>query len=330
MNILVTGGAGYIGSHATLALRQLGYDVTVLDNLENGHFSNIEYIIKTAGEIDFINCDLRNIEDLRNKLPIDKFDAVIHFAAYIDVGLSVQKPEIFFENNLVGSQNLLQVMVEKNIKKIIFSSTAAVYGTPKVFPIPETASKHPESPYGTSKLLVEKLLKTYSEYKDIDVVILRYFNPAGAYSEQLGERHDPETHVIPRLLKAYLDSNFKFGVYGNNYDTPDGSAIRDYIHIMDLVDAHITCLKYLKSFNGIDTFNVGTGKGVSVFELIEIASKITSKQLAYDIQPKREGDPAILIADPSKINNQLGWHTQYSIEQIVQSAWDWEQSRINF
>lgn len=326
MNILLTGGAGYIGSHTTLELIKRGYQVSVLDNLERGHQETLYSIKQLVGEFEFLNIDLRNLENLRNGLRDRNFDAVIHFAAYIDVGESVREPAKYFENNVVGSQYLFQVLLENKVNNIIFSSSAAVYGTQEVVPIPETAEKHPDSPYGETKLLMEMILQNYCQYAGMNAVALRYFNPSGAEGN-IGERHKPETHAVPRVLKALMDDKFTFGVYGDDYDTPDGSCIRDFIHIQDLVDAHIACIDFLNTNKGFHNFNVATGKGTSVLELIKTAEEVSGKKLNYKIQPRREGDPAQLVADPTKINTELGWKAKFDIKDILKSAWEFEQKR---
>lgn len=326
MNILLTGGAGYIGSHCTLELIKRGHKVTVLDNLERGHLETLDTIKQLVGEFEFLKLDLRNLEELRTGLRDRQFDAVIHFAAYIDVGESVREPAKYFENNLVGSQYLFQVLLENKVDNVIFSSSAAVYGTQEIVPIPETAEKHPDSPYGETKLLMELILENYCQYSGMNAVALRYFNPSGAEGN-IGERHYPETHAVPRVLKALLDNNFTFGVFGDDYDTPDGSCIRDFIHIQDLVDAHIACIDFLNNNKGFHAFNVATGKGTSVLELIKTAEEISGRKLDYKIQPRREGDPAQLVADPTKINSEIGWNAKYDIKDILKSAWEFAQKR---
>ena len=326
MNILLTGGAGYIGSHCTLELIKRGHKVTVLDNLERGHQETLDTIQQQVGEFEFLKLDLRNLDELRSGLKDRHFDAVIHFAAYIDVGESVREPAKYFENNVVGSQYLFQVLLENKVNNVIFSSSAAVYGTQEIVPIPETAEKHPDSPYGETKLLMEMILENYCQYSGMNAVALRYFNPSGAEGS-IGERHYPETHAVPRVLKALLDDNFIFGVFGDDYDTPDGSCIRDFIHIQDLVDAHIACIDFLNNNKGFHAFNVATGKGTSVLELIKTAEEVSGRKLKYKIQPRREGDPAQLVADPTKINTEIGWKAKYDIKDILKSAWEFEQKR---
>ncbi len=324
MKILVTGGAGYIGSHTAYQLLKDGHKVTILDNMEKGHESALE-IIKSAGEFDLLKTDLRDLVALRGALKGKSYDAVIHFAAYLEVGLSVKQPAIFFENNVVGSQNLFQVLLENGINNVIFSSSAAVYGTQTSDSmISEDSPKSPDSPYGETKLLTERILETYCKYTDMNAIALRYFNPAGA-GFGLGERHLPETHVIPRVLRAFIDQSFKFGVFGNDYQTPDGSCIRDFIHVEDLVGAHISALNHVK--DGFKAYNVGTGQGTSVFEVIKTAEEVIGRKLEYEISPRREGDPAMLVADPKRFTNKTGWKATKNIKDIVESAWEYEQKR---
>lgn len=324
MKVLVTGGAGYIGSHTSYQLLKDGHEVTILDNMEKGHESALD-IVKQAGEFDFLKSDLRDLVALREVLNGKSFDAVIHFAAYLEVGLSVKQPAIFFENNVVGSQNLFQVLLENGINNVIFSSSAAVYGTQTSNSmISESSPKSPDSPYGETKLLTERILESYCKYTDMNAVALRYFNPAGA-AFGLGERHLPETHVIPRVLRAFLDQSFKFGVFGDDYPTPDGSCIRDFIHVEDLVSAHIAAVYNIS--RGFRAYNVGTGNGTSVFEVIKAAEDVVGKKLTYEISERREGDPAMLVADPKLFTNDSGWKAKHDIHDILESAWEYEQSR---
>ena len=324
--ILVTGGAGYIGSHTCLQLLKEGYEVIILDNLEKGHQETLDALGK-IGSYEFINVDLRNLDELRKALEPYSFDAVIHFAAYLEVGFSTRNPELFFQNNVVGSQNLLQVLIEKNILNFIFSSSAAVYGTQESVPISETASMQPDSPYGETKLIIEQILRNYAEYRDMNAIALRYFNPAGAVAELPGERHIPETHVIPLLFHSFIDDDFTFSVYGDDYETTDGSAIRDFIHIADLADAHVKSVKYLQNMSGFEAFNVATGKGTSVLELVKTAEEVVGEKLNYNLGPRRAGDPKELVADPSKIMREMDWDAKYNLKDMLSSAWEWERQR---
>lgn len=325
MRILVTGGAGYIGSITAAKLIKAGHEVIILDNLEKGHESTLDKIMRVAGEFEFIKVDLRDKEKLELALSEIFFDAVIHFAAYIEVGRSVQEPEIFMENNFGGARNLLEVIVSKKVRKFIFSSTAAVYGHPERTPILETSPLQPINPYGESKVKVEKLLEEYASQGKLDSIRLRYFNPAGSYENQLGEKHSPETHLIPLIFKTAKKEREKLFIFGDDYNTKDGTPIRDYIHIEDLVDAHLVALDHLMNMNGTDVFNVGTGKGYTVKEVFEIAKQVTGLEIPYEIVDRRQGDSRELVADPTKIEALLKWKAQYQLRDIIQSAWDFER-----
>lgn len=325
MKILVTGGAGYIGSITAAQLLLEGHEIIILDNLEKGHEETLDKIMQIGGEFEFIKVDLREKEKLELALEKIDIDAVIHFAAYIEVGRSVQQPEAFMENNFGGSKNLFEVLVKKGVKKLIFSSTAAVYGHPKQVPIPETAALNPINPYGESKVKTEKLLQKLADQGKLDSIRLRYFNPAGSFNGQLGELHEPETHLIPLIFKAGKGERDKLMIFGDDYETKDGTPIRDYIHIQDLVDAHIAALKYLMSKSGSEVFNVGTGKGYTVKEVFETAKQITGLDIPFEIVERREGDSIELVADPAKINAVLGWQAKYNLNDIIKSAWDFER-----
>ena len=327
MKILVTGGAGYIGSHTALKLIELGHEVTILDNMERGRKETLDLIKKYAGDFEFLHVDLRDLERLCKTLSGKKFDAVIHFAAYALVKESTDNPVNYMTNNVMGSQNLFQTLLDYNMNNVIFSSSAAVYGTPDQVPIKETAATRPESPYGTSKLIMEMILKDYCTFKGMNAVSLRYFNPAGSYKGLIGERHLDETHIIPRLLHAFLDSSFKFTVFGTDYETSDGTAVRDYVHILDLVDAHLKAIDYLKKHQGYEVFNVATGQGSSIKEVISSAEKVTGKKMEYQMGPRRPGDPAILVCDHLKIKEKMAWQAQYLLKDIIQSAWEFETKR---
>jgi len=326
MNILITGGAGYIGSHTAYKLIKAGHNVTILDNLEKGHQETLDVLRQKAGDFKFINVDLRDIKGLRTALSKSVINSVIHFAGYIEVGRSAKEPQEFFENNTVGSQNLFKVLIENNIKKLIFSSTAAVY-KPQDKLLNENDTLAPESPYGTSKLLTERMLESYAKFANFNSIALRYFNPAGSFGGLIGERHLPETHLIPRLLRAFISDNINFGIFGNDYDTPDGTAVRDYIHLEDLVDAHISALKFLENNTGHHKFNVASGIGTSVQKMVDTAQKVLGKKLNYKIHPRRKGDADRLVASPNKINTEIGWKTKYDIEDIIKSAWEYERIR---
>jgi len=329
MNILVVGGAGYIGSHTVAHLLQDGHSVTVLDNFSNSDEGVIEKLKSNFGDFDVIKSDLRDYTLLRKSLKGVTADAVIHFAALIEVGRSVNEASNFFDNNVNGSQNLFRALENIGIKKVIFSSSAAVYGPPKHTPISETADLNAGNPYATSKIVVEKILEDYCKYSGFKGISLRYFNPAGSLDGIIGEAHHSESHLIPRLLRSIKNQDDKFTVYGDDYSTSDGSAIRDYIHIMDLVDIHIKAINYLDKIDKYNVFNVGTGKGHSVFEVIKTAEKITGKKLKYSIVPRRDGDSPILIADIKKIKEKIDWSSKYDLPEIVDSAWKWAQGYNN-
>jgi len=327
MNILVTGGAGYIGSHTTLELLKQGHSVTILDHLQKDKQYILDAVKKEAGEFELIKADLQDLNGLEAALDNKEFDAVIHFAASIEVGLSTKKPVEFIDNNLVGSQNLLKVLLNNGVNNIVFSSSAAVYGTPEKSPVPETAPFNSENPYGLSKALTEEIIKCYAEFKGLNAVALRYFNPAGSYNGIIGESHHPETHLIPKLLYALKNPGQEFTVMGTDYDTPDGTTIRDYIHIMDLAEAHIKSLEYLADHKGLSVFNVGSGSGSSIKEVIAAAEKVTGKKLEYKSGPRRTGDSARLVADITKIKSEMGWQPKYQLMEIMESAWAWEKIR---
>ncbi len=325
MRILITGGAGYIGSITAARLIEQGHEITVLDNLEKGHPATLDKMRQVAGDFEFIKVDLRDKDKVDAALSNIDIEAVIHFAAYIEVGRSVEEPEAFMENNYGGTKNLLEVLIKKGVKKFVFSSTAAVYGMPERVPILETAELKPINPYGASKVKVEMLLERYAAQGKIDSVRLRYFNPAGSYNGQLGELHSPETHLIPLIFKAAKKERDKLQIFGNDYNTKDGTAIRDYIHIIDLVEAHIYALDYLMKNTGTNVFNVGTGKGYTVKEVFDTAKIVTGLDIDYEILPRRAGDSQELVADPSKINAVLGWRAKFNLQDIIQSAWDFER-----
>lgn len=315
MKILVTGGAGYIGSITAKLLEKEGYEVVVFDNLKNGHKDNVSSKLVIG--------DLQNPQDLQ-KLKGEKFDAVLHFAAYALAGESMEKPYIYFQNNILGGLNLLEYMKDENIKYIIFSSTCAIYGTPKVLPVSENSEKRPESVYGESKLAFENILYWYSQIYDIKFINLRYFNAAGATLDGLlGEKHTPETHIIPQAITAALGKSV-FELYGNDYETKDKTAIRDYIHVEDLASAHILALDKLKKTDKSDSFNLGVGKGYSNLEVIEMVRKVSGRNFEVKVSPRRQGDPPIIYSDNKKALKELGFSPKYSdLETIVKTAWEW-------
>jgi UDP-glucose 4-epimerase len=323
--ILVTGGAGYIGSHTVLALQEQGYNVVILDNLICGHRDLVESVLKVKLIVGDIN-DYDLLIKLFSTYPIS---AVIHFAAYAYVGESVKNPRKYYRNNVVGSLTLLEAMLDCGINKIVFSSTCATYGIPDTVPILETQLQRPINPYGRSKLAVERILLDFDQAYDLKSVIFRYFNAAGADPKGcLGEDHEPETHLIPLILYTALGRRSHINIYGNDYPTPDGSCIRDYIHVTDLANAHVLGLKYLLNGGQTDTFNLGNGNGFSVKEMIEAARSVTNCSIPAIVVDRRPGDPPILVGSGQKATEKLGWKSQYSSADIIlEHAWNWHQKR---
>jgi UDP-glucose-4-epimerase GalE len=317
--ILVTGGAGYIGSHTRHSLEKSGHSVVVLDNLSRGYREAVpEGILRVL--------DTRDKEKVTKLLQEEQIEAVIHFAAYIAVGESTQRPELYFSNNVSGSLTLFEAMLDAGVTRLVFSSTAAAYGVPKTVPIPETETIAPINPYGESKVMVEKILEWLDQYRGFRSVRLRYFNACGAEPEAgLGERHDPETHLIPLILKA-VQTGKPVTLFGEDYPTPDGTCIRDYIHVSDLAEAHIKAVEYLLANGKSDVFNVGTGTGNSVKEVVAAVERVTGKKVPVTFGPRREGDPPSLVADSSKLQKTLGWKpTRAALDQIVADAWRFAQ-----
>ena len=321
MKILVTGGAGYIGSHMVKVLLEKGYDVVVADSLEKGFRDAVD---ERAA---FYEGNLLDKAFVTKIFDENHFDGVIHFAAYIAVGESMEHPAMYFENNTTGALHVLEAMVEKKVTNFIFSSTAAVYGTPIRMPIDEDHPKKPESPYGDSKLMVEQMLQWFHQIHDMNFVVLRYFNASGASLDaSTGERHAPETHIIPNVIKAALNGT-TFRLFGEDYDTPDGTCIRDYIHVLDLCEAHVLALEKLWNKGGYGFYNVGTGNGYSNKEIVEMVKKVSGVDLVVEIAEKRAGDPNQLIADASKIKSELSFEPKYSdLENIVKTAFAWHSS----
>ena len=318
--VLVTGGAGYIGSHACKALARAGYTPVVFDNLYNGHKWSVKWGPLEVGDL----TDRFRLEQvMRTYKPI----AVIHFAAFAYVGESVEHPGKYYRNNVVGTLNLLDVMRDFGVDQLIFSSTCASYGIPLHMPIGEDHPQDPINPYGASKLMVERIVKDYAHAYGLKSIFLRYFNAAGADPEgEIGEVHDPETHLIPLVLKVALKKLPDITLFGNDYDTPDGSCIRDYIHVSDLVDAHVLALNVLQQGRCSLAYNLGNGNGFSVLEVIDTAKKVTGCPIPVKIGPRREGDPAQLVANATKAYQELGWKPNHlKLEEIIKTAWHWEQ-----
>ena len=319
MKILVLGGAGYIGSHTVYELIDAGEEVVIIDNLETGHIEAVHPQAK------FYKGDLRDKDFVDSVLNQEKdIDAVIHFAANSLVGESMVDPLKYYDNNLCGTKTMVQSLVEHGIDKIVFSSTAATYGEPEKVPIVETDRTEPTNTYGETKLSMEKMFKWVGRAHGLRYVSLRYFNACGAHvSGQIGEDHNPETHLIPLILQVPNGKREAISIFGTDYDTKDGTCIRDYIHVNDLADAHIRALNYLYQGNQSQTFNLGNGEGYSVLEIINAAKEVTQLPIHVTMAPRRAGDPAKLVADNSKAKEILGWQPQYTdIKQIIQTAWN--------
>lgn len=323
MRILVTGGAGYIASFMTRALFDAQHEVIILDSLERGHKNLLDSRAR------FYRGNILDKTFLDSVFTSVKIDAVIHFAAYISMGESMKNPFMYFENNTYGTLNLLNVMQRHGVSKIIFSSTAGVYGNPVKLPIPEDHPKNPENPYGESKLMTEKILSWYQKIYGISFSALRYFNAAGAALDgSLGERHNPETHLIPNAIQAAL-TNSEFLLFGNDYKTPDGTCVRDYVHVFDLVQAHLLALEELNNNSGAYYYNIGTGKGYSNKEILDMVKKVSRVDFLISVKPRRSGDADELVADVTRIQSELGFKPKYSdLETIIKTAWDWHKKVI--
>ena len=322
MAILVCGGAGYIGSHAVQALLDKGERVIVADNLSTG------FVGAVPAQAIFCKVDTRDAKGLDDLFRTHSIRAVMHFAASSQVGESVIKPRAYFDNNVHGTLILLEIMEKHGVRHIIFSSTAAVYGMPEQIPIPENTPALPVNPYGESKLCVEKMLHWLDRAGAVRSVALRYFNVAGAHPQgHIGEAHVPETHLIPLILEVPLGKRQALTVYGQDYETPDGTCIRDYIHVSDVVDAHLLALEYLEMGGASDYFNLGNGQGFSVKEIIHAAERVTGRSIPFTVGPRRAGDPPRLVASSAKACDTLGWKPAFtSIEEIIRSAWVWHSS----
>lgn len=312
--ILVTGGAGYIGSHACKALAKAGFIPIAYDNLSVGH----AYAVKWGP---LVEGDLLDTEKMKETLRSFEIEAVLHFAASALVGESVENPGLYYRNNVGGSLSLLEAMKQTGVNKIVFSSTCATYGQPEQIPMRETHPQNPINPYGKTKWMVEKMIEDFG----MKSMILRYFNAAGADEKaEIGEHHDLETHLIPRIIQSMLGDLNEIAVFGTDFPTKDGSAVRDYVHVDDLADAHILVLKALLNGAESNVYNLGTGNGTSVLEVIHAAQSMCGKPLSFRLEPRRMGDPAILIADPAKAKKELGWNpVKSTIETIIDSAWKW-------
>lgn len=321
-SVLVVGGAGYIGSHMVKHLLRQGCDVVTYDNLSTGYRDAV-----LGGQ--FVLGDLADQAVLETLFSTHRFDGVLHFASFIQVGESVKEPAKYYENNVTNTLNLLNAMVKHDVRRFIFSSTAAVYGEPQYVPIDETHPRQPINPYGKTKWMVEQILQDYDRAYGLKSIALRYFNAAGADPEgELGERHEPETHLIPLVLQAASGRRPHISVFGRDYDTPDGTCIRDYIHVTDLAEAHWLALQRLLAGADSAAYNLGNGNGFSVQEVIDAAQKVTLRKIAVNDSPRREGDPARLVANSQAARNALNWQpARHDLDTIIQDAWRFESGR---
>lgn len=318
MNILVTGAAGYIGSICCEVLLDRGHQVVALDNLQEGHLAAV------PPRALFCHTDLAVRDQIEQVFGKYKFEAVMHFAGEALVAKSVREPSTFYAANIACGVNLLDSMTRHGVRKFIFSSTAATYGEPRTVPIPENHSQEPINPYGKSKLRFEQILSDYRPYTGLDYAVLRYFNAAGASAER-GEHHRVETHLIPRVLDAAAGAIAQVEVFGTDYATPDGTCVRDYIHVLDIADSHVRALESLDRISG-EAFNVGTSRGFSILEVLDAAEHVTGRKIPRKLSPRRPGDPAVLVASREKLRSALGWEAQHSsLEEIISSAWLWKQ-----
>ncbi|MGJ3846575.1 UDP-glucose 4-epimerase GalE [Levilactobacillus brevis] len=322
MTVLVLGGAGYIGSHAVDRLVEKGYDVAVVDNLVTGHRAAVN------AKARFYEGDVRDQAFLDGVFDKEDIEGVIHFAAFSVVPESMKKPLKYFDNNTAGMVSLLEVMNKHNVKKIVFSSTAATYGEPKQIPIKETDPQVPTNPYGESKLMMEKIMRWSDETYGIKFVALRYFNVAGAKEDgSIGEDHHPETHLVPIILEVAAGERDQLAIFGDDYPTKDGTNVRDYVHVVDLADAHILALEYLKAGHDSDAFNLGSSTGFSNKEMLEAARKVIGKEIPAKMAPRRAGDPSTLIAASDKARKTLNWQPRFdNVEDIIRTAWNWKQT----
>jgi UDP-glucose 4-epimerase len=321
MKLLIPGGAGYIGSHMVRYAQEHGHDVVVLDDFSTGH----EWAVK---DCEILHVNLLDQDKLSQLLKGRYFDGVIHFAAKSLVGESVKKPGLYYRNNVVGTLNLVNEMLQNDINNLVFSSTAAIFGIPVTDKIAEDHPKNPINPYGQSKLMVENMLQDICSANDFNATCLRYFNAAGAHeSGEIGEAHDPETHLIPNVLKAVISNERSLKVFGGDYPTPDGSCVRDYVHVTDLAQAHLLGLEYMQNKKGFSAFNLGNGDGFSVLEIINGCEHASQLPVSYSVDKKRAGDPAVLISDSSLAVTKLNWKPKIpSIQEILASAWCWHKN----
>ena len=320
MKLLIPGGAGYIGSHMVRYAQEHGHEVVVLDDFSTGH----EWAVR---DCEILRVNLLDQDKLSQLLRGRHFDGVIHFAAKSLVGESVKKPDLYYRNNVVGTLNLVNEMLHNGVSNLVFSSTAAIFGNPVIEKITEDHLKNPINPYGQSKLMVENMLQDICSANDFNATCLRYFNAAGAHeSGEIGEAHDPETHLIPNVLKAALSSESKLKVFGDDYSTPDGTCVRDYIHVSDLAQAHLLGIEYMRKNKGFSAFNLGNGDGFSVLDVINASIDLTARSITYEVEARRAGDPAVLVANSTMAKLKLDWKPQYpTLIEIVASAWNWHK-----
>lgn len=320
MKLLIPGGAGYIGSHMVRYAQEHGHEVVVLDDFSTGH----EWAVR---DCEILRVNLLDQDKLSQLLRGRHFDGVIHFAAKSLVGESVKKPGLYYRNNVVGTLNLVNEMLHNGVSNLVFSSTAAIFGNPVIEKITEDHLKNPINPYGQSKLMVENMLQDICSANDFNATCLRYFNAAGAHeSGEIGEAHDPETHLIPNVLKAALSSESKLKVFGDDYSTPDGTCVRDYIHVSDLAQAHLLGIEYMRKNKGFSAFNLGNGDGFSVLDVINASIDLTARSITYEVEARRAGDPAVLVANSTMAKLKLDWKPQYpTLIEIVASAWNWHK-----
>ena len=320
--ILVTGGAGYIGSHCVMALLENNNDVVIFDNLSTGHIETVQTLQK-YGNVEFQQGDLTNFDDINSVFKKFNIEKVVHFAAFSQVGESVVNPQKYYINNVCGTINLLRAMLENNVKKIVFSSTAATYGEPVYIPIDEKHPQNPINPYGQSKLMIEKIMDDYNKAYGLKSVRLRYFNVAGAdLKSRIGEWHDPETHLIPNILKSTFNNGKTFQMFGDDYDTKDGTGVRDYIHVVDLAKGHVKAVEKILKTTGCDCYNLGTGNGYSVLDLVNTFMKVNKVDVPYEIKDRRPGDIDACYADPSYAYEKLGWKAEKDINEMCLDAYN--------
>ncbi len=322
MKVLVTGGCGYVGSHAVRELAAAGHEILIYDNLSTGHS-------QLAGGFEFVEGEIADVEKVRRCL--DRVDAVMHFAASAYVGESVENPKKYFDNNVTSALRLMDAVLASDVRRVVFSSSCAVYGVPAALPITEDSPKSPINPYGWTKLFFEQVLSAYAASHGLRTFALRYFNAAGAHDDgTIGECHEPETHIIPLMLKAILGTAPPLRIFGRDLDTPDGTCIRDFIHVTDLGKAHVKALEHLANGGDSATVNLGTGRGTSIAELLAAVRSVTGKEVPHIFAPARVGDPPALYAEVSRAARLLDWHASYDLEQVLASAWRWELKKDAF